>query len=223
MGYFAVNNRKVTEWVDYFANGHPSPTGNDIYMIDVKDRRDTTGSIAVWYSVNDELKRSNDYVYQGFLRSMNAFEDPETLEQFLLVDLVEALDGRFPKDFYTGLDEYIRDNYFPFTVERFWRSQLVADSDRISFEGLYLDNCGFFNGRPAYINRAVFKYDIFNDLFQNPPATKFDEQKEKFCPDILRIGDCLREQYIDAFESYAIEKGYRHLLKLDIDDPDFFN
>lgn len=138
MGFIGVNNRKVIEWVDNFTSKRVSPTRDCIDIVTIKDRRDTIGSLAVWYTVNFELKEVSDYTYEGFLRSMNAFEDSESLEQYLLVDLVAPLDRRFPQDFYTGLDEYIRDDYFPLTAERFWFSQLVLHSDRISFEGLYL-------------------------------------------------------------------------------------
>ena len=207
-------------WVENFISKRVSPTGDCIDIITTKDRRDTIGSLAVWYTVNFELKEVSDYTYEGFLRSMNAFEDSESLEQYLLVDLVAPLDRRFPQDFYTGLDEYIRDDYFLFTAKNFWSSKLGYHSDNISFEGLYLRNCDFFDGQPAYINRVYFRYYSSNSLFQNPPATGFDEQNEKFCEDILRIGDLLRDQYVDAFESYAIGKGYKHLLNLSLDIED---
>ena len=206
MGFVGVKNRKAIEWVENFTDKPFSPTGETICIRDVQERRDDTiESLYVRYSVNDELQISNQK-YRGFLRAMRVYEDPESLDQVLMVDLIVALDKIFPRDFYTGLDEYIRDNYLPFLTQKFPFSKLILNSYKISFEGSYINSSSFFEVQAEYTNKLIFRYDVFDDLFRNPPATEFDEQNEKFCQDILRIGDCLREQFVDAFKSYLIDK-----------------
>lgn len=77
MGCLSVNNRKVAEWVNNFSGKSLSPYGDRIYIAGIKDRRDTIGLLEVWYSINDELQHVNNQTYQGFLRAVNAYEDPE--------------------------------------------------------------------------------------------------------------------------------------------------
>ena len=203
MGCLSINNRKATEWVDHFRDKYLSPDGDRIYIANVRDQRDTDGSLTVWYSVNDELQHINNQTYQGYLRLVEAYEDQESLEQVLTIDSVVALDGTIPKEFFTGVDEVIKslnqqNSMYPLTF-----SQLVMNLDHYVFGSSYLDRCDFFGGQPAYINRVVLIYDAFNDFFKRntDSISDFDKQDQAFCKDVLRISEYLRQQYIDTFHA----------------------
>lgn len=203
MGCLSINNRKATEWVDHFCGKSLSPYGDRIYIANVRDQRDSDGSLTVWYSVNDELQHINNQTYQGYLRLVEAYEDQESLEQVLTIDSVAALDGTIPKEFFTGVDEVIKslnqqNSMYPLTF-----SQLVMNLDHYVFGSSYLDSCDFFGGQPAYINRVVLIYDAFNDFFKRNTTSisDFDKQDKVFCTDILRISEYLRQQYIDTFHA----------------------
>lgn len=200
MGYLGVNNRKATEWVDHFRDRYLSPDGDRIYIANVEDQRDIDGSLAVWYSINDELQHINNQTYQGYLRLVKAYEDQESLEQVLTIDSVVALDRTIPEEFFSGVDEVIKslnqqNSLYPLTF-----SQLVTNVDHYVFGSSYLDSCGFFGGQPAYINRVVLIYDAFNDFFNKNTTSisDFDKQDKVFCTDVLRISEYLRRQYIDV-------------------------
>lgn len=200
MGCLSINNRKATEWVDHFRDRYLSPDGDRIYIANVKDQRDTDGSLTVWYSINDELQHINNQTYQGYLRLVEAYEDQESLEQVLTIDSVVALDRTIPKEFFAGVDEVIKslnqqNSLYPLTF-----SQLVENVDHYVFGSSYLDSCSFFGGQPAYINRVVLIYDAFNDFFRKNTTSisDFDKQDKAFCKDVLRISEYLRQQYIDV-------------------------
>lgn len=214
MGCISIDNRKVTEWVDNFCGKILSPFGDRIYIANINDQRDSHGSFMVWYSINDELQELSDQSYKGYLRAINAFEDSESLEQFLVIDVVAAVDIRPPNEFYHGLNEFIKRLHFTYTKDKLSFIELVARSDQFFVDGGYLDECGFFNGYPAYVNRIIFSYDAFNSLlYKTPtPTSDFDEQNKKFCEDILSIGDYLRDQFILALEVYAEDQGYEYIL-----------
>ena len=206
MGCLSINNRKATEWVDHFRDKYLSPDGDRIYIANVRDQRDTDGSLTVWYSVNDELQHINNQTYQGYLRLVEACEDQESLEQVLTIDSVAALDRTIPKEFFTGVDEIIKSlnqqkSLYPLTF-----SQLVTNVDHYVFGSSYLDSCSFFGGQPAYINRVVLIYDAFNDFFRKNTTSisDFDKQDKVFCKDVLRISEYLRRQYIDTFNAVRI-------------------
>lgn len=203
MGYLSVNNRKVAEWVNNFCGKSLSPYGDRIYIAGIKDRRDTIGLLEVWYSINDELQHVNNQIYQGFLRAVNAYEDPESLEQILIIDSVAALDMTIPKEFFTGVDEVIKSlnkqkSLYPLTF-----SQLVENVDHYEFGSIYLDSCEFLDGQPAYINRVLLVYEPGNPFFDKTPnsVSDFDKQDKVFCKDVLRISEYLRRQYIDTFNA----------------------
>lgn len=203
MGCLSINNRKATEWVDHFRDKYLSPYGDRIYIADVRDRRDTIGSLAVWYSINDELQRINNKTYQGFLRGMNAFEDEESLEQILIIDSVVALDGTIPREFFTSVDVIIKSLNQQNSLHPLTFSQLVTNVDHYAFETSYLESCHFFNGQPAYINRVLLVYEPGNPFFDKTPnsVSDFDKQDKAFCKDVLSISEYLRQQYIDTFNA----------------------
>lgn len=200
MGYLSINNRKATEWVDHFRDKYLSPDGDRIYIANVEDRRDTDGSLTVWYSINDELQHINNQTYQGYLRLVKAYEDQELLEQVLTIDSVVALDRTIPKEFFTGVDEVIKSLNQQNSLHPLTFSQLVTNVDHYVFGSSYLDSCGFFGGQPAYINRVVLIYDPGNPFFNKTPnsVSDFDKQDKAFCKDVLRISEYLRQQYVDV-------------------------
>jgi hypothetical protein len=200
MGYLGINNRKATEWVDHFRDKYLSPDGDRIYIANVRDQRDTDGSLTVWYSVNDELQHINNQTYQGYLRLVEACEDQESLEQVLTIDSVAALDRTIPKEFFTGVDEVIKSLNQQNSLHPLTFSQLVTNVDHYVFGSSYLDSCGFFGGQPAYINRVVLIYEPGNSFFDKTPnsVSDFDKQDKAFCKDVLRISEYLRQQYIDV-------------------------
>ena len=210
MGVLSINNRKVTEWVDNFCGKYLSPYGDRIYIAGIKDRRDTDGSLTVWYSINDELQHINNQTYQGYLRLVKAYEDQESLEQVLTIDSVVALDGTTPKEFFTDVDEVIKslnqqNSLYPLTF-----SQLVMNVDHYVFGSSYLDSCDFFGGQPAYINRVVLIYEPGNPFFDKIPnsVSDFDKQDKAFCKDVLSISEYLRQQIVDVIQSYARINGF---------------
>lgn len=200
MGYLGINNRKATEWVDHFRDKYLSPDGDRIYIANVRDQRDTDGSLTVWYSVNDELQHINNQTYQGYLRLVEACEDQESLEQVLTIDSVAALERTIPKEFFTGVDEVIKSLNQQNSLHPLTFSQLVTNVDHYVFGSSYLDSCGFFGGQPAYINRVVLIYEPGNSFFDKTPnsVSDFDKQDKAFCKDVLRISEYLRQQYIDV-------------------------
>ena len=200
MGYLGINNRKATEWVDHFRDKYLSPDGDRIYIANVRDQRDTDGSLTVWYSVNDELQHINNQTYQGYLRLVEACEDQESLEQVLTIDSVAALDRTIPKEFFTGVDEVIKSLNQQNSLHPLTFSQLVTNVDHYVFGSSYLDSCGFFGGQPSYINRVVIIYEPGNSFFDKTPnsVSDFDKQDKAFCKDVLRISEYLRQQYIDV-------------------------
>lgn len=200
MGCLSINNRKATEWVDHFRDKYLSPDGDRIYIANVRDQRDTDGSLTVWYSINDELQHINNQTYQGYLRLVEACEDQESLEQVLTIDSVVALDRTIPKEFFTGVDEVIKSLNQQNSLHPLTFSQLVTNVDHYVFGSSYLDSCGFFGGQPAYINRVVLIYDPGNPFFNKTPnsVSDFDKQDKAFCKDVLRISEYLRQQYVDV-------------------------
>lgn len=203
MGCLSVNNRKIAEWINNFSGKSLSPYGDRIYIAGIKDRRDTIGLLEVWYSINDELQHVNNQTYQGFLRAVNAYEDPESLEQILIIDSVAALDGTIPKEFFTSVDVLIKYLNQQNSLRPLTFSQLVTNVDHYEFDSIYLDSCEFLGGQPAYINRVLLIYEPSNPFFDKTSnsVSNFDKQDKSFCEDVLRISEYFRQQYIDTFNA----------------------
>lgn len=220
MGFFDIYNRKVTELVDDFCNRDFSPDGDRIHIVDVKDRPgcrySCISSLEVWYSINDELEYVNNQKYQGYLRRIEASEDPESLRQILISESTVALDESIPREFFTNrIDGIVEASNYQNGLYPLRFSELVTNADDYVFENSYLDRCGFFNGQPAYMNRIILVYNDFENYFKKSTnsVSGFDKQGEVFCTDVLRISEYLRWQFTDNFMEYVRINGFGDYIK----------
>lgn len=216
MGYTGIDNQKISSWANTFCDRIFSPFGDRIHIANVKDQLSTKGSITVWFSINDELQQFNNQTYQGYLRTISAYEDSKSHEQFLIIDLTVALDGVLPKEFYVGLSKRINSHHREYGLSSLSFSPLTVHADKYAFECSYLERCDFFNGQPAYVNRLLIGYKGLNTLLSKSPASTDEcyDAIEQFCRDILNIGDYLRRHYLGNLITYAKEKGYEDFVSI---------
>lgn len=216
-------NRQASEWIENFCakKVYTASTGDKITIVDINDRRNNNGPLTVMFIANDNLQKSRDNKYIGYLNSISAFQDEKTFNQIFNIDMAYVFNEDLPKDLIIGVGKNIQEYNNKRSKELFRFSSLVTQSDSNLYTYEYFDSCEIFNGQQAFISRATFLYTVSNPLFIKYPFTEndpenpimdFEKQNVNFGKDILIITEYLHSQFCETLISYAKNNGYDYLL-----------